>query len=69
MIAPIFQRLTDYRRERRIARLGVEISRALNHDCRNLAIALWRQRWDQIKARSPAQLARMDRRARKAVQA
>lgn len=62
----ILQRIADWRRERRIARLGVEISRALSHDCRNLAIALWRQRWDQIKARSPAQLARMDRRARKA---
>lgn len=62
----ILQRIADWRREVRIARLTDEINRALACNCPNYAQALWHRRWVEIKCRSPEQGRRMDARARKA---
>jgi hypothetical protein len=62
----ILQRLADWRREARIARLGDEIIHALQCGAPNYATALWHRRWAEIRARSPEQCRRMDARQRKA---
>ncbi len=54
----MFQRLKDYIRERRIARLGREMIAAGNTQ---KAFALMLDMYDEIDKRSPEQIARMER--------
>lgn len=58
----ILQRFTDWRRERRIARLRdrcLHLCRDGQHD---LALSVWEDLRDECLARSPQQVARMERR-------
>ena len=55
------QRFTDWRRERRIVRLRdrcLRLYRAGRHD---LALSAWEELRDECLARSPQQVARMER--------
>jgi hypothetical protein len=62
MIAPILQRLADWRREARIQRLVREMARSHPKHSTNYQRALWNALRAEIIARSPQQVARMERR-------
>lgn len=57
----MIQRLIDCLREYRIKRIDAELARALVDGEKGETVALWCQLRNEIKQRSPAQIARMER--------
>ena len=57
----MIQRLRDWLRERRIAAMQAEMRRAARYTNPREFRALWAQLRDEINQRSPAQVARMER--------
>lgn len=64
MIAALRQRWQDWRRERRIRVLVADTCHQLATGHPNLARAVWGRLRAEIDARSPQQIARMERRIR-----
>lgn len=58
---PLLQRLADWRRERRIRRLGAECLRLYKADLRDAARTAGDQMMQECRDRSPQQVARMER--------
>ncbi len=59
----ILQRIEDWRRERRISRLGRQLMRT-PEDCHWMRVAIAKKFNEEIRERSPEQVRRMDRRWR-----
>lgn len=59
----LMQRFRDWRHERHISRLSLQCRAAMSAGHKDMARLLWNAQAAAIKARSPAQVARMERQA------